>query len=61
MKVCLTIEAHMMFSGARKPFLAYRLRMSACFTWIDNSYLTNVISPRTGYCIGCIGSDVSTS
>ena len=29
-------------------FLAYRIRISACFTWTDNSYLTHVISPRTG-------------
>ena len=31
-----------------KPFLAYRIRISACFTWTDNSYLTHVISPRAG-------------
>ena len=24
-------------------FLAYRIRISACFTWTDNSYLTHVI------------------
>ena len=29
-------------------FLAYRIRISACFTWTDNSYLTHVISPKTG-------------
>ena len=29
-------------------FLAYRIRVSACFTWTDSSYLTHVISPRTG-------------
>ena len=29
-------------------FLAYRIRVSAYFTWTDNSYLTHVISPRTG-------------
>ena len=30
-----------------KFFLAHRIRISACFTWTDNSYLTHVISPRT--------------
>ena len=29
-------------------FLAYRIRISACFTWTDNSYLTLVVSPRAG-------------
>ena len=29
-------------------FLAYRIKISTCFTWTDNSYLTHVISPRTG-------------
>ena len=28
--------------------LAYQIRISACFTWTDNSYLFHVISPRTG-------------
>ena len=37
------------FIGAGKFFLAYRIRMSACFTWTDSSYLTHIISPRTGY------------
>ena len=32
----------------RKRFLAYRIRISACFTWTDNSYLTHVISPGAG-------------
>ena len=36
------------FSGAGKFFFAYRMRISACFTWTDNSYLTHVISPKTG-------------
>ena len=36
------------FSGAEKFFLANRIRISACFTWTDNSDLTHVISPRTG-------------
>ena len=29
-------------------FLAYWIRISACFTWTDNSYLTHVISSRIG-------------
>ena len=28
--------------------LAHQIRISACFTWTDDSYLTHVISPRTG-------------
>ena len=28
--------------------LAHRIRISACFTWTDNFYLTHVISPGTG-------------
>ena len=29
-------------------FLAYRKRISTCFIWADNSYLTHVISPGAG-------------
>ena len=28
-------------------FLAHRIKISACFTLADNSYLTHVISPKT--------------
>ena len=31
-----------------KVSLAYQIRIPACCTWTDNSYLTHVISPRTG-------------
>ena len=34
-------------SHMRMRFLEYRIRIPACFTWTDNSYLTHVISPRT--------------
>ena len=33
---------------SNKWFLAYRIRISTCFTWTDNSYLTHVISPGAG-------------
>ena len=31
-----------------KKFLVQRIRISARFTWTDNSYLIHVITPRTG-------------
>ena len=36
------------FSGAGKFFLAYQIRISACFTCAYKSYLTHVISPGAG-------------
>ena len=29
----------------RSVFLAYQIRISTCFTWTDNSYLTHVRAP----------------
>ena len=34
--------------AARNTILAYQIRISTCFTWTDNSYLTHVISPGAG-------------
>ena len=34
-------------TNVEEYFLAHRIRVSACFTWTDSSYLNHVISPRT--------------
>ena len=43
---CNNISKRCIWTG--KQFLEYQIRISACFTWTDNSYLTYVISARTG-------------
>ena len=45
---------HMVLCRINKNFLAYRIRISTCFTWTDNSYLTHVFSPGGRIKITCI-------
>ena len=51
LSLCVCVSFAFMFEGGMWNvffFLAYRIMISACFIWTDNSYLTHVISPKIG-------------